>query len=202
MASIDPLLGSISTFAGNFAPRGWMFCNGQDLPIAQHQALFSLLGYTYSNKNEGNTFKIPDLRGRAPIHFGQGLGLSNHSLGSMAGQEYHTLNILEMPNHDHLINNSVSEDQYIQLSTTPAVNEVPAAGDVPAAAQFGSGLGATEVKAFGPPTAGNIVNGQTISGNAGLTILTNGHGQPHNNMQPYLAVNFIIAIEGLYPSRS
>lgn len=188
-------------FGGNFAPRGWALCNGQLLPIAQNTALFSLLGTTYGGDGR-TTFALPDLRGRAPISSGHGPGLSQRNLGSRSGQEVHTLTTLEMPSHNHLTSNTAAADQHVLLSTTKAVNEIPAPGDVPAAAEFGAGLGATPVKAFGPPTASNVVNGQTLSGNAGLTILNNGGNQAHNIMQPYLTINYIIALVGVFPSRS
>jgi len=155
----DPFLAEIKMFGGNFAPRGWAFCDGQLIAIASNSALFSLLGTTYGGDGR-TTFALPDMRGNA------------------------------------------AADQHVLLSTNKAVNETPSPGDVPAAAEFGAGLGATPVKAFGPPTAGSVVNGQTLSGNAGLNILNNGGSQAHNNMQPYLTVNYIIALQGLFPSRN
>ena len=107
-----------------------------------------------------------------------------------------------MPSHNHLTSNSGAADQHIQLSTKTAVNETPQAGDVPAIANTPASLGVQNVKSFGPPTAGSVVNGQTLSSNAGLTVLNNGGNQPHNNMQPYLTINYIIAMVGVYPSRS
>ena len=202
MALDNPTIGEIAMFAGNFAPRGWAFCSGQLLPINSNQALFSIIGTTYGGDGR-TTLALPDLRGRVAIHSGDGSrgpGLSSRPLGQRSGQETHTLSIQEMPSHNHLTQNTPSTDQHILLSTDAAVNEQPQAGDVPAAAQFGAGLGGTKVKNYGPPT--NTVNGQTISGNAGLTILNNGGQQPHNNMQPYLAINYIIALTGTFPSRS
>ncbi|WP_237276231.1 phage tail protein [Tenacibaculum ovolyticum] len=198
---MDPFLGQIVLFGGNFAPRGWALCEGQLLPISQYSALFSILGTIYGGDGR-TTFALPDLRGRAAISSGRGPGLSDRRLGSRSGQEVHTLTTLEMPSHNHLTTNTSATDQHIQLSTTKAVNDTPQTGDVPAAAQFGAGLGATPVKAFGPPTAGNVVNGQTLSGNAGLTILNNGGSQAHNIMQPYLTTNYIIALQGVFPSRN
>ena len=198
---MDPFLGQIVLFAGNFAPRGWALCEGQLLPISQYSALFSILGTIYGGDGR-TTFALPDLRGRAAISSGRGPGLSDRRLGSRSGQEVHTLTISEMPSHNHLTSNNGATDQHVQLSTTKAVNETPQTGDVPAAAEFGAGLGATPVKAFGPPTAGNIVNGQTLSGNAGLNILNNGGNQAHNNMQPFLTTNYIIALQGVFPSRN
>ncbi len=201
MASVDPLLGSISMFGGNFAPRGWALCNGQLLPIAQNTALFSLLGTTYGGDGR-TTFALPDLRGRAPISSGHGPGLSQRNLGSRSGEEYHTLTTLEMPSHNHLTSNTTTTDQHVLLSTETAVNETPQAGDIPAIANFTSGIATNTVRSFGPQTSGKTVNGQTLSGNAGLSILNNGGNQAHNNMQPYLTINYIIALVGVFPSRS
>ncbi|WP_108866589.1 phage tail protein [Aquimarina aquimarini] len=196
---MDPFLGQIVLFGGNFAPRGWALCEGQLLPISQNSALFSILGTIYGGDGR-TTFALPDLRGRAPIGAGGGPGLSDRRLGSRSGQETHTLNITEMPSHNHLTQNNPSADQHVQLSADSGVRDKPQAGDVPAGASFGSGLGATPVNAYGP--ANNPVNGQEISGNAGLTILNNGGNQPHNNMQPYLTTNYIIALQGVFPSRN
>ncbi|WP_422090542.1 phage tail protein [Tenacibaculum ovolyticum] len=198
---MDPFLGQIVLFGGNFAPRGWALCEGQLLPISQYSALFSILGTIYGGDGR-TTFALPDLRGRAAISSGRGPGLSDRRLGSRSGQEVHTLTTLEMPSHNHLTSNNGATDQHVQLSTNAAVNETPQTGDVPAAAEYGSGLSATKVKSFGPPTAGNVVNGQTLSGNAGLNILNNGGNQAHNNMQPYLTTNYIIALQGVFPSRN
>lgn len=198
---MDPFLGQIVLFAGNFAPRGWALCEGQLLPISQNSALFSILGTIYGGDGR-TTFALPDLRGRAAISSGRGPGLSDRRLGSRSGQEVHTLTTLEMPSHNHLTSNNGATDQHITLSTENAVNETPQTGDVPAVAQFGPGLSATNVRSFGPVTPGKTVNGQTLSGNAGLTILNNGGSQAHNNMQPYLTTNYIIALQGVFPSRN
>lgn len=181
---MEPFIGQIVLFGGNFAPRGWALCEGQLLSIAQNTALFAILGTIYGGDGR-TTFALPDLRGRTPIGYGTGPGLTPRPLGSRAGQEYHTLTVSEMPNHFHL-NTS-------KLSTDPASHETPIAGDVPAAAQFGAGLGATQVKSFGPAT--NTVDTNTPTTNAGGS-------QPHYNMQPYLTCNYIIALVGVFPSRN
>ena len=186
-------------FGGNFAPRGWAFCDGQLLSIAQNTALFSILGTTYGGDGR-TTFALPDLRGRAPIGPRQGPGLSDYRLGQRGGVETVTLNITQMPSHNHATQNNTAADQHIQLSTDDAVNETPAPGDVPAVGNYTSGLTSQKVKNFGP--ANNTVNGQTISANAGLNILNTGGNLPHTNVQPYLAVNYIIALVGVFPSRN
>ncbi|NUN12112.1 MAG: phage tail protein [Myxococcales bacterium] len=171
---MDPILGQIILFAGNFAPKGWAFCNGQLLSIAQNQALFSLLGTTYGGDGV-TTFALPDLRGRAPIHFGQGPGLSNYSLGETAGSETVTLTAAEMPQHNHSIN----------VDANPGTTQSPS-GNYPSASR-----GNDYVPSPAAPT--------TL--NAGVVGQTGGN-QPHNNIQPILALNFVIALQGIYPSHS
>jgi microcystin-dependent protein len=197
---MDPFLGEICLFAGNFAPRSWALCDGQLLPISANSALFSILGTTYGGDGR-TTFALPDLRGRTPVHPGHGPGLSGYSLGQRGGVETVTLTVNQMPSHTHLTANNTAGDQNILLSTDTAVRQTPDAGDVPAAAETDVSLGTpTPVKSFGPAT--NLVNGQTLSGNAGLTILNNGGSQWHTNIQPFLAINYIIALQGLFPSRN
>ena len=195
-------LGEIILFAGNFPPRSTAYCNGQLLAINTNQALFSLLGTVYGGDGR-TTFALPDLRGRVPVNSGgnsTGPGLTTRRLGQRSGRETETLTVLQMPSHNHLTTNTPSADQHVLLSATRGVRDTPQAGDVPAGASFGSGLSATPVNAYGPATS--TVNGQAISGNAGLTINDNGGQQPHNNMQPWLGVNYIICTQGLFPSRS
>ncbi|ACL59739.1 phage tail protein [Methylobacterium nodulans] len=179
----EPFIGEIILFAGNFAPRGWAFCNGQILSIAQNTALFSILGTTYGGNGQ-TTFALPDLRGRVPVSAGQGPGLSPYSLGQITGSETVTLIASQMPAHTH----SVAADA--------------AAGTVDS--PNGANL-AKPITAVRPATA---VNGYT-SGNptepvtlAPATIGVAGGSQPHNNLQPTLALNYIIALEGIYPSRN
>ena len=165
----EPFLGEIVMFAGNFAPRGWAFCNGQLLPISQNTALFSILGTTYGGNGQ-TTFALPDLRGRAPVHAGQGPGLSNYALGESTGVESITLTTGQMPAHQHAQPATNAEE-----GTNRPSNAVPAKGGVYA--------GATDGTTLAPTT-------------------TAGSSQPHSNIQPVLAVNFIIALEGIFPSRN
>jgi microcystin-dependent protein len=164
-----PFIGSITLFAGNFAPRGWAFCNGQLLPINQNTALFSLLGTTYGG-NGMTTFALPDLRGRVPTHAGQGPGLSPYTLGESAGSESVTLTAAQMPAHNHAQPATNAEQ-----GTSRPGNAVPAKGGVYAGASDGS--------AMAPSSAA-------------------GGGLPHDNRAPYLALNFIIALQGIYPALS
>lgn len=196
---MDPFLAEIVIFAGNFAPRGWAYCDGQLMSINANSALFSLLGTTYGGDGR-TTFALPDLRGRTPVGPRHGPGLSSYTLGQRGGVETVTLTVQQMPSHSHLTSNNPALDQHILLSKDAAVREEPADGDVPALANFPGSLSATNVKSFGPAT--NTENGQTISGNAGLTVLNNGGNQWHTNIQPFLAINYIIATQGVFPSRN
>jgi microcystin-dependent protein len=169
---MEPLLGSLLLFAGNFAPRGWMFCNGQLLPISQNTALFSILGTTYGGNGQ-TTFGLPDLRGRAPISFGQGPGLSNYDLGQSGGAESVTLLVSNIPSHNHSL-----------------------LGDA------GNGAPSPQGNVLGSPTA-NIYDAKgqpNLALNAASIGMTGG-GQPVSIMQPYLTLTWIIAVEGVFPSR-
>lgn len=178
-AQADPLLGQISMFAGNFAPRGWALCDGQLLAISSNTALFSLLGTTYGGDGR-TTFALPDLRGRAPIHAGTGPGLSNRRLGTRGGQEVHTLTINEMPSHNHASNINVASTVGRGEGTTQPQDAFIAEGG-----SYSS-----------QPTANAHLNPSSVT--AGNT----GGGLPHNNMQPYLPINYIIALVGIFPSRN
>jgi len=169
-----PFIGEIMVFAGNFAPRGWATCDGQLLPISQNTALFSLLGTQYGG-NGVSTFGLPDLRGRAPVHFGQGPGLANYFQGQAGGEEIHTLQQAEMPSHSHTAYGDSSNGS----SDVPA-NLLPARN--PAG-----------VPAFGA-TASAVL--------AATHIAQAGSSQPHNNMPPYLVINYCIALQGVFPSRT
>lgn len=175
----EPFIGQIMMFGGNFPIRGWAFCSGQILSIAQNTALFSLLGTTYGGNGQ-TTFALPDLRGRVPIHFGQGPGLSPYSLGQMAGTENRTLLINNMPAHNHLMNTSSSDGN----DSAPAPNTVPG------------------VVRQGSETASAYTNGPIDSNFSPSAISVAGGSQPFSILQPYLAINYLIALEGIYPSRN
>jgi microcystin-dependent protein len=171
----EPFLGEIRMFGGNFAPRGWALCNGQILPIAQNTALFSLLGTTYGGNGQ-TTFALPNLQGRVPIHFGQGPGLSPYTLGQSSGSENVTLLTSQLPAHNHTIN-----------ATQSATTNDPS-GAVPA------NEAASRTMIYGGAPDGTVMNPSMCG--------TTGGNQPVPILQPYLCVNFIIALEGIYPSRS
>ena len=170
----DPFVAEIRIFPFNFAPKGWAFCNGQLLPISQNTALFSLLGTTYGGDGK-STFGLPDMQGNAPMHPGQGGGLSLHDLGEMSGSETVSLLQSEMPSHSHALNASQGDG----TERTPA-NQLLA-----------TGIGISQYQMPGPTAA-------ALSWNA---VAPAGGNQPHNNMQPYLTLNFCIALQGVFPPR-
>lgn len=174
-------------FGGNFAPRGWAFCNGQLLPISQNSALFSILGTTYGGDGR-TTFALPELRGRFAMHAGTGPGLTPRSLGHKSGTETNTLNITQLPNHTHPINMNVSG--MIGSNTEPATTNEASGNTLGAGADIYNEL---------PPEAGEDLGAFSLNP---PTIGNAGGNQPINNMPPYLVVNYIIALQGIFPSRS
>jgi len=171
----ETFIGEIKMFAGNFAPRGWAFCDGQLLPIAQHSALFSILGTIYGGDGR-TTFALPDLRGRVAIHPGHGPGLSDYRQGTTGGTESNTLTVNQIPSHTHTVN-AVAEDGNQSVPT----NHLPAGTKV-LDQEYSDADATTTMKS---------------------TMINNtGGGLPVNNIQPYGTVNYIICLEGIYPSRS
>lgn len=176
-----PFIAEIRMFAGTFAPRGNAFCNGQLMSIASNTALFSLVGTTYGGNGQ-TTFGLPDLRGRAPIAAGQGPGLTNQTLGQMSGAAAVTLTTAQIPQHTHTLTaGTVSPQNPAQQTATPG----PTAFLGLAGPNFTYSDAATPAQAFHPSALGTV-----------------GGGQAHENMQPYLVINFIIATQGIYPSRN
>jgi len=174
---MDPFVAEIRIFPFNFAPKGWAWCDGQLMPLSQNTALFSLLGTTYGGDGKSN-FALPDLQGRAPMHPGQGPGLSLHDLGETGGSETVSLLESEIPSHAHAL----------MASTQPG--EDPAPGPSEALARS---VGASLYQTV---TNTNIVQ---LSPNA---LAPAGGDGPHNNMQPYLTFYFCIALQGVYPPRT
>ena len=160
-AGVEPFIGEISLFAGNFAPRGWALCNGQLLPIAQNQALFSILGTTYGGDGR-TTFALPDLRGRVPIHAGQGAGLPNFPLGAVGGSTTLPAKTITLS----------------EAKTRPAV--------------------ANDANDFG----GRKPPGGAVGATAAQTTEVADPAVPNGNLQPYATVHYIIALQGIFPSRN
>ena len=167
----EAFIGDIRILPFNFPPRGWAQCDGQILAIAQNQALFSILGTTYGG-NGVSTFALPNLKGRTPIGWGTGPGLSNYALGQLGGEVSHTLSANETPQHNHTV----------AASTLAPVQGSPLGGvwaDVP--------------NGYLPAAPNALMNSQSLSSVG---------GQPHENMSPYLALNFCICLIGIFPSRN
>ncbi len=178
-----PFLGEIKIVSFNFAPKGWALCNGQLLPINQNQALFSILGTTYGGDGRVN-FALPNFRGRAPIHVGNGF-----TEGQAGGQEAHTITQSEMPAHNHFLMASTAVVTATAANTTPAATKVLA----PAVAAKQGG-GTQNVNIFGNGAANTTLNPGTMGNTGG--------SQAHENRQPYLVLNFCIALQGIFPSQN
>ncbi len=170
----EPFVGEIRLFAGTFAPQGWASCDGQLLSVSEYETLFTLLGTTYGGDGR-TTFALPDLRGRVPIHVGQGPGLSARQLGQQGGEEHVTLTPAQMPSHGHPAVATNDTD----VTTTPA----------------GNVLGHPAVNTYRNPLAAPTLT------MADQSVAAAGGGQSHDNLQPFQVVRFIIALYGIYPSR-
>ena len=174
----DPFVAEIRIFPFNFAPKGWAFCNGQLMPLSQNTALFSLLGTTYGGDGRSN-FALPNMQSRAAMHPGQGPGLSLHDLGETGGSQTVILLQSEMPIHAHglLASNETGEDR-------KATNEAMA-------------------RSTGGPLYGPLpMAPATLVAMAPEAVMASGGSLPHNNMMPYLTINFCIALQGVFPPRS
>lgn len=178
---MDNFLGEIRLFAGNFPPRGWAFCDGALLAIAQNDALFALIGTTYGGDGQ-STFALPDLRGRVPLHQGTLAG-NNYVIGQQAGAESVTLTSSQLPPHSHSASAS--------LAAPPAT---------------GTGISLAGPGTYVPAAPGKprlyAPAGSSPAAMAAQAIQATGGGQPHNNMAPFLALSFIIALEGIFPSQA
>lgn len=184
MIGTDPYLGTVTIFAGNFAPRSWMFCQGQLLSIAEYTALYSLLGTTYGGDGQ-TTFGLPDLRGRTAIHQGQGQGLSNYVLGQMSGTENVTMTSGQLPPHNHTL---------VSITGTPTAVNATGNTDNPTNARPANG---------GVSVYGTSGDGSGMGASTGIVqSAIAGGSQPFSVISPLLAMNYVIAVEGIYPSRN
>jgi microcystin-dependent protein len=172
---MDPFVAEIRIFPFNFAPKGWAFCDGQLLPLSQNTALFSLLGTTYGGDGKSN-FALPDLQGNAPMHPGQGPGLSLHDLGETGGSDTVALLESQIPSHPHTLRADTLD---VADTNVPSPNASLALS-----------------------TGGTLYQGASTGQLAPLALAPTGGDQPHNNLQPYLTLNFAIALQGVYPPRT
>jgi len=169
-----PYVGEIRMFAGNFAPNGWMFCEGQPLPISENEVLFQLIGTTYGGDGQ-ETFNLPNLASRVPIHMGTSTGGTTYQIGEMAGTEQETLTVQQIPNHTHPFLGSTNAAS----SQSPTSNVIGKS---------------TQVDMFINAVPGDAMNSQAITPAGG--------SQPHENCQPFLCINFIISLFGVFPSQT
>jgi microcystin-dependent protein len=167
-----PFVGEIRLFAGNFAPAGWAFCDGSLLPISENDTLFNLIGTTYGGDGQ-QTFALPDMRGRVPVHQGQGPGLSPRVIGQPGGSEAVTLSAAQLPSHSHALN-----------ATTAAANASASITGLPAAASTTT-------------FSGSAPGGPDLAPQA---LVASGGSQPHNNVAPFQVVSYIISLFGIFPS--
>jgi microcystin-dependent protein len=175
----SPYIGEIRLFAGNFAPEGWAFCNGQLMAISQFETLFNLIGTTYGGDGQ-NTFALPDLQCRVPVHVGQGNGLPSYAIGQRGGVENVLLATSQIPAHTHKLSGAT------QGTSVSAVNRLLSTDPGGAIAPY-----------FKPP----LSNGRPGTMNANA-ISAFGGGTPHDNLQPFVVINYIISLFGIYPSQA
>ncbi len=191
---MEPFIGEIIMFGGNFAPRSWAFCNGQLLAISQNTALFSILGTTYGGDGR-TTFALPDLRGRSAIHAGRGPGLSTMKLGQRGGAESVTLNLLNLPNHSHTASITSAQAAVTLKASVDEGSSDEAEGNI-----LASGIS----KMYAAANVADQVNLAPVAApvTGSVTLSNTGNQQSFNNRNPFEVVNYIIALFGTYPSRS
>lgn len=192
---VDPYLAEIMPFAGNFAVRGWAYCDGQLLPISQNTALFSLIGTIYGGDGR-TTFALPDLRGRSIVHPGNGPGLDSIRLGQKGGAPTRTITVANMPNHNHMVTGAPA----VQVKVTSEDGEDNSPnGNILSKSVSSTG----QVDIYAGDTATNVGLLDGVSASAGtLSTINNGGGQSFNIRSPYLGINMEIALVGVFPSRS
>jgi microcystin-dependent protein len=195
----EPFIGQIQAFGFSFAPRGWALCQGQILPIAQNTALFSLLGTTYGGNGQ-TTFGLPDLRGRAALGQGQGPGLQIYPIGQKAGVENVTLTVAQMPTHNHPFIPSGGAGGVVKASSAPGAAPEPSATNPTLGAATDAG-GGVSINLYNNNTPDITLNTGGGSGGGGGTVGINGASQPLGILNPYLTINYSIALLGIFPSR-
>ncbi|PST81841.1 phage tail protein [Pedobacter yulinensis] len=199
----EPYLGSIVLWAPNFAPRGWAYCLGQTLAISSNTALFSLLGTTYGGNGQ-TTFMLPNFGGRVPVGAGQSPGTSNYTLGQVSGTENVTITLAQMPMHTHVASGTLNGNVSLAASAAQAQSHTPSTANNVLASPYDPNA-ASDVNGYISQAAGGTLvplAGGSLSGNVAITVGVAGGSMPLPIMQPYLAINYIIALEGVFPSRN
>lgn len=204
----SPFVGEIKIWSGTKIPQGWVLCDGRELSIKQNDALFALLRTTYGGNGTTN-FRVPDLRGRAPIHAGQGPGLSNYILGEKDGSEKVKLITSELPAHSHEVDSSKQSDLSLNIKADAQLQafQENATSNTPTGNRLAntSGNGTGKDTDYTPSGSNNVkMSSDAItvspSGTLSGSVKSTGGGSSHNNMQPYLALNYIISLQGIYPA--
>ncbi|WCN38336.1 phage tail protein [Aneurinibacillus uraniidurans] len=194
---MDAFIGTILPWAVNWAPVGWLPCNGQQLNINQYQALYSLIGTQYGG-NGTTTFNLPDLRGRVPVGMGQQAGGTNFVIGTTGGVESSTLTINQLPPHNHTFSGTANVSLGAPANAAAPTTNTPAANTSLSVAKDSTGDVANIYNTSAPTMMTATMNvATTVNG----TTAVSGNGQSFSNMQPYQVINYIICVEGLYPSR-
>jgi microcystin-dependent protein len=193
----DPFLGMIAQFGFNFAPTGWALCNGQTVAIQQNAALFALLG-TFYGGNGQTTFQLPNLQSRVAVGMGQGIGLSPYVIGEMAGTEHVTLTVSNLPAHTHTA--TFSSTSTFDASTTKAGGQIPAAGSVLGRVDDAAGVSTPQIYCPAGTTASIALGGLNVAGT--VTVNPTGGNIPVQTLPPFLAINYSIALNGIFPSRN
>lgn len=194
---MEAFIGTILPWAVNWAPVGWLPCNGQQLAINQYQALYSLIGTTYGG-NGTTTFNLPDLRGRVPVGMGQQPGGTNFVIGTTGGAENSTLTAMQLPAHNHTFSGTANVSVGAPANAAAPTTNTPAANTSLSVAKDSTG-DVANIYNTNPPTlmTATMSSTATVSGTTGVS----GNGLPFTNLQPYQVINYIICVEGLYPSR-
>lgn len=189
---MDGYMSEIRLFGGTFAPQGYMLCQGQQMSIAEYSALYALLGTMYGGDGM-QTFMLPDLRGRTPVGSGQALGLPPIDEGETGGNETTTLVISQMPAHNHAVTvNSITATGTLKAFTTPGVTDQ----------SNGSYLASAAELYIAPASADAFMAPQTVNGTVSVALSATGSNQAFNNRSPFLGINFIICVDGIFPSRN
>ncbi|WP_158996386.1 phage tail protein [Mucilaginibacter sp. L196] len=200
---MDTYMGTIVAWAPNYAPQSWMYCQGQTLSISSNNALFAIIGTTYGGNGQ-TTFQLPNLAGRVPVGVGTGAGLSTYALGQVGGTEKVTLNISQLPSHTHAatVSGMVVNSITIQASSQDATDHAPSvtANSLAAPIYLGDGTTVAGFNNSAPDTALNVAASATISGT--VTNALTGGNLPVPIVQPYLALNYIICVQGIFPPRN
>ena len=202
---MEGTIGEIRAFAGNFAPQNWQFCAGQTLPIAQYTPLFAIIGTTYGGDGQ-STFQLPNIQSRIVIGAGAGSGLPVYNLGQQLGEENHTLIITEMPAHTHAVttqnDNTPSSATVNLMAINATADKINPQNNLLAQDELGKTLYAPGSSTTTPMNAGSLTVNSLTTTSPTVTVNLTGQSLPHNNIQPVLGMNYIICLEGIFPSRN